>query len=673
MLTGSCLKNCFDTNELTYSYNIYKKWIIRNRDVDIQEKWYPFSSGIKSNGSLYTGETTKELTLFPSLFASDNLTNIWMFEFQVKSVSLYNGISVGKSSLIVFVNQIPMNGTCTIFPLNGTAISTIFTINCPFWYDPDGEIVKYAYYGNFKDDQLKIGLGWSSDGQLTTPLPKGAIYDSNRIYISVEITDNDNGKTHYTIPIYVTVNADSASIPNLMSELISLSSASNTNKILFEGQALNSIQLIITIASVLNEQSINDKMGLLLSNGSSSNLFPQTYGPLSNYSGLASSIINDDQFDVQKNERSKTRDCLISFVNNITISDMDSARAQSSMLSVVTSQPDEITRKSADAVTNQCIRLVMALDYFSTQSQKEDLKQLVIGLVSTMGNINSGLSISLNRRESVLNEDARDAVTLPVYNYDTDLENFWTNPNNFISDTQAGVNQNQNTQRQKFAVADNNQKTKSILDVSTRVLSDQFSINESYDILTPSLFVKLMKLEANSLPVSIELPSGAFQIPSFCNLTGQKNETICTKPIITMKTQSEPMASNGHNGDNETFTGASSTVDLGFHDSNGMPLSISHSLSPITMWIERDLNKINNSFQYINAKNLNISARLQFLPNYFNITSNNASVHIQVKPTNMNVGYLVLVKLGYTPILNVSYSDFDFMKTLCPQSGNEFK
>ena len=44
--------------------------------------------------------------------------------------------------------------------------------------------------------------------------------------------------------------------------------------------------------------------------------------------------------------RSKARDALIVYVNNISISDMDSLRTQSGMLALLTSQTDEISRIS---------------------------------------------------------------------------------------------------------------------------------------------------------------------------------------------------------------------------------------------------------------------------------------------------------------------------------------
>ena len=49
---------------------------------------------------------------------------------------------------------------------------------------------------------------------------------------------------------------------------------------------------------------------------------------------------------MNRNLRSKARDALIRFVNNISIADMDTIRTQAGMLSMITSETNEITRKS---------------------------------------------------------------------------------------------------------------------------------------------------------------------------------------------------------------------------------------------------------------------------------------------------------------------------------------
>jgi hypothetical protein len=50
--------------------------------------------------------------------------------------------SVGLSNFII--NSPPINGSCVIYPLNGTT-STLFTITCLNWFDSDG-IKDYSFY-----------------------------------------------------------------------------------------------------------------------------------------------------------------------------------------------------------------------------------------------------------------------------------------------------------------------------------------------------------------------------------------------------------------------------------------------------------------------------------------------------------------------------------------------
>ena len=57
--------------------------------------------------------------------------------------------------------------------------------------------------------------------------------------------------------------------------------------------------------------------------------------------------ISNEEFESNRNMRSRVIDSLVQYVDNLSISDMESIRAQSSMLAMLTSQTDEITRNSA--------------------------------------------------------------------------------------------------------------------------------------------------------------------------------------------------------------------------------------------------------------------------------------------------------------------------------------
>jgi hypothetical protein len=127
------------------------------------------------------------------------------------------------------------------------------------------------------------------------------------------------------------------------------------------------------------------------------------------------------------------------------------------------------------------------------------------------------------------------------------------------------------------------------------------------------------------------------------------------------------MAVSGHNGDNESFIGFSSSISLSFYDENLNEIEvISNSPTPIDITILRDSSLKNTQYQYVNASQIKISNDSLFLQNGFYIKQINASVHIELKPLSLNVSYLIVMKLGSTPIVNSTYSNHDFLKLICP-------
>ena len=57
-------------------------------------------------------------------------------------------------------------------------------------------------------------------------------------------------------------------------------------------------------------------------------------------------MITVDQYEKNRNYRSRARDALVDFISNISISNIDTIMHQLGMLSMITSQTDEITRKA---------------------------------------------------------------------------------------------------------------------------------------------------------------------------------------------------------------------------------------------------------------------------------------------------------------------------------------
>jgi hypothetical protein len=133
------------------------------------------------------------------------------------------------------------------------------------------------------------------------------------------------------------------------------------------------------------------------------------------------------------------------------------------------------------------------------------------------------------------------------------------------------------------------------------------------------------------------------------------------------------MAVSGHNGNNETFIGLSSSISLSIYDeesSNELNI-IANNREPIEVFIERDNRLSTYEYQNVNVTIDNDkNANLLYLFNHFNLTSQNASIHIELKMTNTtlanSIAYLFVLKYGHLPIINATHADYDTFKLFCP-------
>ena len=130
-----------------------------------------------------------------------------------------------------------------------------------------------------------MGLGYSTTGVISTTIFTGATYNAYNLNVYVQVYDNDKAFAIYEILQSIIVIPDYANFQTTIDQLIQQSPLFSTNIILNQGSYLLSIQEIQRISSLLNEQSLSDKLGLIM-NGNSSINFPQKFGPLSYYSGV---------------------------------------------------------------------------------------------------------------------------------------------------------------------------------------------------------------------------------------------------------------------------------------------------------------------------------------------------------------------------------------------------
>jgi len=88
-------------------------------------------------------DTEKPELVLPSSFFQ-NYSSIGRWKIQLE---ITQGQVAGSSSIEFKINSLPIGGQCGINIDNGTSLSTYFEIMCKGWYDPDGKIQTYEFFG----------------------------------------------------------------------------------------------------------------------------------------------------------------------------------------------------------------------------------------------------------------------------------------------------------------------------------------------------------------------------------------------------------------------------------------------------------------------------------------------------------------------------------------------
>ncbi len=111
-------------------------------------------------------------------------------------------------------------------------------------------------------------------------------------------------------------------------------------------------------------------------------------------------------------------------------------------------------------------------------------------------------------------------------------------------------------------------------------------------------------------------------------------------------------------------------------DSSNSKLNVNNLKTPIDFYIQRNPKTLNiGSFMTINASSMfnQTSTKSVLNPKFvyysINVTNQNVSLHIQIKPLTESyeeIGYLALLKFGSSANLNQSSQDFDLWNVFCP-------
>ena len=128
-------------------------------------------------------------------------------------------------------------------------------------------------------------------------------------------------------------------------------------------------------------------------------------------------------------------------------------------------------------------------------------------------------------------------------------------------------------------------------------------------------------------------------------------------------------AVTGLNGDTDAAIGKSQQISFSIFDESNNAIPVKGLTNKINMWIPRDSKATLDSFNLINATNNNNNETQiinGFYSSYFNLNGMNNSINIQIKPTNLTIGYLLFAKYGSVATFDKNSKSYDLFKCFCP-------
>lgn len=417
-LFSICLENCSSLQNIIWK--IYSKEI--NQTYSMENNWF-------------FGINTSNFTSTNQLFLTNSQIKHWQFEVVYSFSS-----RISTSAMNFVINQSPQNGSCSIFPSNGTT-STLFTIRCSNWTD-ENEIKDYSFYSWTNDYSQKILIAFSSSSTLEVLLPAGD--DQTAVlYLMVEIRDQLNCITQYNMSS-ITVWPDVVVISDLISNL------QNPIAQLLASGDQNTVGQVLTIVSQQVNMMSTETVAKAVSSGvpaasiSISSLGSQPLSSIRQFNQSAFIEFNKDL-----NLQANTREYLMSFTTDLAMTTSNGIILQSSSLAQLTKSTNQLTRKSLVIASDRCYQLSVALESVSTRIAYEDIQIAATQLTQCAANILSAVNGPLQQRTPILDSDQTSASTFPD-DYDTNIESEWSKINLFnVDETNSYYQQKLASQIQK--------------------------------------------------------------------------------------------------------------------------------------------------------------------------------------------------------------------------------
>ncbi|CAF3720614.1 unnamed protein product [Rotaria sp. Silwood1] len=635
-------------------WNIYQG---SNDSLTTVVEWTRFNHTDSSQNLHFLGLNTTNFTAIKTLFINNPNIEFWRFEV------VYTFYTETSSSALDFIiNQPPENGTCSIDPENGTT-NTLFTINCTDWFDEDG-IQDYSFYLWSEKSSELVMLAFTTISTLDIKLPAGD-NNSSSLNITVHIRDTLNCVKEFHIEEPIVVILDEISINTFINIIQNIDNKKTNDPIrqaLASGNQNIVIQTVTIVSQELNKRNKHEleiaiKDGIPAEKISISPLGSQKRSET--YKQTNSSMINE--YINKLNMLAKTRDYLMKVTTNLAITTIDSIKLQASNLVQLTESINELTRTTSILASQKCYQLACRLKAISMRVSYEDAKYAATQISYCINNVLTAINAPLQQRGFFLNTNSIQQNNI-FNDYDDDPELILLNLNNDFSKETVQTTRIHYYQ-QKTANEISKLANETIL-LITSILKIHLNIGQKITMKSSSL---LVDIETTTIESLLNKSFEQIYIPSNIQTNLLKNTTIIFRSTI------HSLAPADANFQISTNTNMSTAISLSLFDQFENEIFIyTNNKQPIEFFIFRDSNFILPKMFLQNVTLINSTESFYLNIIHINETIINKnltiSLHFEIRPFDINIGYIFIYKFDGIPYMNSSKIDIDKWLLFCPSN-----
>ena len=553
-----CQRECENAIRFEYKNTIYMQ---KYQNSDFTE-----ISNVENN-KFILGSDLSEFTIMPDLFKKYANVSFYNIKFEVTAIYENEIKATGFTIMKVKINEKPFNGTCSVDRNEGYALSDTFTIECNKWIDNDGYIVRYEYFAKYSNNSTPIAINFNNMGVLKSQLPQGLESNSFKLFLFVQIIDDSDAITIFDLKNPITVKPRPDYLANVSKQLLDNPENSSFLKMLKNADLQQSSRNIISISSMLNDQNSNT---------------------------------------TSSQDAEKIKNIFTNVANDFQANDLSSVKVVASVLSLLTTNKDQLWLESAEMALAKSLQLSNKLLNMSKSNGYLFLIQAANKIVDTAAN-------------SLLNANSHNS---------TNIENL-------------------------------EQSTKLILDQFTQLSSVHLSINQQTRIKSNSIDFHVARANSDNLQnKNIDLENGQFQLA--------KLDCIKSKQNVMLKSYSMPEVV----GSKDPSLANSPIVSLSYLSENQEEIKIKDNTDLFKIKIRRDLTKFDMvQFSHVetlfqNSTNPLMSNRSAIYLKLKATQTINSSQHLQIKPLEQAQIFVVLFKFNEMPSFTSKL--FDFVHIVCP-------